>query len=87
LETKETELQDQAQCLSKSEFQDNNLDNTNQNAEIKQEDIPTNDVLIPTLNMAISHHQNKNEVPYHLPPGEPIPRTIIFHPSCQFLII
>ena len=43
------------ELLSKSEFQDNNLDNTNQNAEIKQEYIPTNDVLIPTLNMAISH--------------------------------
>ena len=80
LETKETELQKTRhnELLSKSEFQDNNVDNTNQNAEIKQEDIPTNDVLIPPLNMAISHHQNKNEMPHHPPPGEPIFGTIIF---------
>jgi predicted transcriptional regulator len=78
LEGKVTELQKRFnEALSK--FQDNKADNTNLDAEVKQEDIiSTNDVSIPPPNMAINYHQNQNEMLHYHPQVESSSRTLIF---------
>ena len=74
LEGKVAELQKTRFNESLSELQDNEVDNSNLNSYIKQEDIlSTNDISLP----AISYHQNEDETPQYPFQVESTSRTLI----------
>jgi len=81
LEAKKSELQKPKLNEPLPECHENN-GNKDVNLEVQQEndDISTNDVLIPQPNMSVNYNQNQNEnETCHYPPQvEPSSRTVIF---------